>query len=336
MKKIICLLSIVLLMLSMTVTAFAGDVPEALGYEDDAMVFVGTLIDYSASAESESEILNAKVMPVLKIKGDVEPGKSQTYDLCYFGSATVQKGKDYLFGWLSDSSVWVYEIESNDENGIKLKNTDEFSERIQDYLDEGLYERLEEERSSIGEQICFADYIKESSLTQIPVHKVIFRYNGGLYEIEKEKFFEIANEIMITNVKNEGLHDENAKPKQPDSYETNLYIELVDENEQLVSFAAVSRHGEVDKYGEFMSRLMNKDYEMEPDDLKKLYSLLPQDVQQEITLPEKAMASDGQASDDATEGNSNKLLIAVGATTVVAVAIALGFVLKRKKKASKE
>ena len=43
MKKIISLIGIVAIMLLMTLTAFAGDVPEALGYEDDAQIFIGTL-----------------------------------------------------------------------------------------------------------------------------------------------------------------------------------------------------------------------------------------------------------------------------------------------------
>lgn len=83
------------------------------------------------------------------------------------------------------------------------------------------------ERSTIGNQISFAEFLyKKPSLSSSGVDKVILRYQNKLHEADKDKFFQTAEEIMITNIKNEQLHDMVAKPKQPDPYKTNLYIEF--------------------------------------------------------------------------------------------------------------
>ena len=91
---------------------------------------------------------------------------------------------------------------------------------------------------------------------------------------------------MITNDKNDILQDTKPHSSITDAYKTVLYVELLDANDKCVYFGAVSRHGEVDHYGLFMSRLMNKDYEMKTEDLSKLYSLLPDEVQKKIITTE--------------------------------------------------
>lgn len=287
MKKFIILLSTIIILFGISTSVFAGDVPEALGYEDDAQIFIGTLKDFDADSSELPKVMNATVLPTLKIKGDVPANQLQTYELCYFGKVSPEKETEYLFGWLGSNSVWVYAIDTYNEDGIKLKITDDFAKRIQQYLDDGLYFRSEQERSTIGTQISFYEFLyKKPSLSSSVIEKVTFRYRDNLYEIDKDTFFKIAEEIMVTNVKNGPLHDTVAKPKQPDPYMTNLYIELLDIKNQTMYFCAVSRLGEVDRYGIFSNRLMTKDYEMKPEDLLKLYSLLPQNVREEIEPPE--------------------------------------------------
>ena len=137
---------------------------------------------------------------------------------------------------------------------IKIETYDEFAKRIQDYLDEGLYARAEQERSTLGNIISFAEFLNTEPLSESKVKKVTLRYQDELHEVDVEEFEKVAKEIMIVNAKNVALYEDG----KDDAYKTVLYIELLDENEQLVSMAAVSRFGEVDRYGLMMSRLMQK------------------------------------------------------------------------------
>ena len=113
MKKIISLIGIVAIMFSTILTAYAGDVPEALSYEDDAKIFIGTLKDFKLDSD-KPKVLDVQVLPTRKIKGDVEINELQTYKMCHF-EKLVQKEKEYLFGWLSDESIWAYEIHLRSE-----------------------------------------------------------------------------------------------------------------------------------------------------------------------------------------------------------------------------
>ncbi len=327
MKKIISFVGIITIMLSMTLTAFAGDVPEALGYEDEAQIFIGTLKDFKIDNSSSPKVQDVQVIPTRKIKGDVPINELQTYELCYFGKVTPEKDTEYLFGWLADNSVWVYAIESYDEKNIKLQITDEFAERIQDYLDEGLYARLEHERATLGTQISFAEFLYPKPMAGSNIKKVTLRYQDELHEVDVDVFEKVAKEIMIANAKNSALYESGKE----DAYKTVLYIELVDENEQLVSMAAVSRFGEVDRYGLMMSRLMQKDYEMKTKDLQKLYSLFPKNIQKNIVAPEEIQSSEDPLEVPAIPEKNYAPWLYGGAATIFVIAFIIGFAIKRKR-----
>ena len=327
MKKLVSLIGIVAIMLLSMLTAYAGDVPEALSYEDDAKIFIGTLKDFKLDSD-KPKVLDVQVLPTRKIKGDVEINELQTYKMCHFGKL-VQKEKEYLFGWLSDESIWAYEIISYDEKEIKIETYDEFAKRIQDYLDEGLYARAEQERSTLGNKITLAEFLYEKSLSDSNVKKVTLRYQDELHEVDVDKFEKIAKEIMIANAKNVALYEDG----KDDAYKTVLYIELLDENEQLVSMAAVSRFGEVDRYGLMMSRLMQKDYEMKKEDLQKLYSLLPKDVQKNIVAPEGMKVSEEplELPDENVKNYKPWLYGGVAVVLVLVIAFIIGFTVKKRK-----
>ena len=159
------------------------------------------------------------------------------------------------------------------------------------------------------------------------VKKVTLRYQDELHEVDVDKFEKIAKEIMIVNAKNVALYEDGKE----DAYKTVLYIELLDENEQLVSMAAVSRFGEVDRYGLMMSRLMNKDYEMKTEDLQKLYSLFPRDVQKNIVAPEGIPVSEEPLElPDMAEKNYTPWLYG-GAATVFVIAFLIGVAIKKRR-----
>lgn len=292
MKKLFSLACVVVFAFALSVSALAGDVPEALLGQDESKVFIGTVVGVKLkgdiSLSSLAEIDTVDVVPTEKIKGDVNLGVKETYTATN-NIADIQTNKEYLFGYIDENNFYIYEIESRDEKSIRLKDSDKFdmTKRLEDYLNEGAFLMAEKERATLGEKISLLDFLyKEPTLSNEDVEKVTLRVQDDVCEVPKDEFFKIAEEIKITNVKNGRLHDEVAKPEQPDPYTTTLYIELLDRDGHLVSFAAVSRHGEVDRYALMMSRLMMKDYEMEKEDLEKLYSLFSDDVESEIGKPE--------------------------------------------------
>ena len=337
MKKLVSLLGVIAILLTMSVSVFAGDVPESLLSEDGAKVFIGIVenvkLKGDISLSSKAEIDTIDVIPTVKIKGEVEIGKTETYTR-YDSVLMLEKGKEYLFGYLDENNLSIYEIKSRDDKNIKLVNSDKYDivQRLEDYLNEGTFAMAEQERSTLGKQISFAEFLyKKPSLSSSGVDKVTLRYQDELHEVDKDRFFEVAEDIMITNVKNEQLHDMVAKPKQPDPYKTNLYIELLDVNDQLVYYGAVSRFGEVDRYGLFMGRLMEKDYEMKTEDLSKLYSLLPDDVQKEIKLPEGLPTDTPLELPDVPKKNYTGWVVG-GVAIVFMIAFSMGYMVIRKRK----
>ena len=337
MKKLVSLLGVIAILLTMSVSVFAGDVPESLLGEDGAKVFIGRVENVKLKGDitlsSQAEIDTIDVIPTVKIKGEVEIGKIETYKR-YHGNLILEKGKEYLFGYLDENNLSIYEIKSRDDKNIKLVNSDKYDivQRIEDYLNEGAFAIAEQERSTLGKQISFAEFLyKKPSLSSSGVDKVTLRYQDELHEVDKDRFFEVAEDIMITNVKNEQLHDMVAKPKQSDPYKTNLYIELLDVNDQLVYYGAVSRFGEVDRYGLFMGRLMEKDYEMKTEDLSKLYSLLPDDVQKEIKLPEGLPTDTPLELPDVPKKNYTGWVVG-GVAVVFVIAFSMGYMVIRKRK----
>ena len=163
----------------------------------------------------------------------------------------------------------------------------DMTQRLEDYINEGVFARAEQERASLGSQISFVEFLyKEPSFSSSSVEKVSLRIQDEVVVVDKEEFFEVAEDIMVTNVKNDILYETKQNPNSTQAYKTVLYIELLDANDKCVYYGAVSRFGEVDHYGLFMSRLMNKDYEMEIEDLQRLYSFLPDHIQEELKVPD--------------------------------------------------
>ena len=85
MKKIVVSFGVIAVLLCMSVSVFAGDVPEGLLHEDTAKVFLGTVARYTTRdlpSAPYKEIDSLEVVPTEKIKGDIEIGVKQTYAKC--------------------------------------------------------------------------------------------------------------------------------------------------------------------------------------------------------------------------------------------------------------
>lgn len=319
-QKITAIFFVICLLGLTCMPVLAGDIPEALSYEDDAKVFIGTLLDVTDDTPPA-----VTALPNLKIKGEVEVGVEQTYSECYFPKATPKQGAEYFFGYLPGNEVYAYEVESRTDDKINLHITDEFSERIQNYLDEGLYERAETARVNVGRKITLSEYMETSREL---AKKVTFSLNGVTYDIDIDKFYEFSDNALITDVKNTILKRMGADDWADDI----LYITVDHRQDTLIdgfaqsTFACVSRFCEVDRYSQMMSRLPNCDFTMTWEDLAKLYTFLPEDVQREL------YAKNGAAVTEPTVSNHTVLWISLGAVAVIGIGGATGIIITRKKK----
>ncbi len=331
MKKIISLIGMVAIMLSMTLTAFAGSIPEDLLTDDNAKLYIGMIEEFTDEEIPSSpyiKVTSVSITPIKKIKGDVEIGKAIQYDKTNM-YLKLEKGKEYMIADIDEHNLYAYEIKSKTEKEIKLVDSEKYDmvQRLENYINEGAYARAEHERATLGIQISFAEFLFAKPMSSSNIKKVILRYQDELHEVDVDVFEKVAKEIMIANAKNSALYESGRE----DAYKTVLYIELVDENEQLVSMAAVSRFGEVDRYGLMMSRLMQKDYEMKTKDLQKLYSLFPKDIQKNIVAPEEIQSSEDPLEVPAIPEKNYALWLYGGAATIFVIAFIIGFAIKRKR-----
>ncbi len=212
MKKVISFICLVMFLLSLSVTVFAGDVPEGLLWDDSAQVFFAEVLDYNND--------KVTVSPRVKIKGDVYIGTKQQYNKPNpIGDFKVKPGNVYLFTYFDENNETnIFEVTSYDTATLKIKNTDfDIWKRFEEYLNEGEYEKAEQERidklnavlTKEGEQISLSALL---TVENTDCDKIEFALFGTQqkYQIEKEKFFELADEIYLTDVTNTLASNENS------------------------------------------------------------------------------------------------------------------------------
>lgn len=138
MKKLFLLLA-VLTLLSVFPASLAGDVPESLLGDDNAKVFFGKVV--------ECEERHIVVEQIKNIKGEFEEGALITHDrYTAMDSRYALKEKIYLCGLSDESNFYLWETDGMDPATLKLTATDNLSQRMQRYLNEGLFEKKEQER----------------------------------------------------------------------------------------------------------------------------------------------------------------------------------------------
>lgn len=77
MKRLIALLAVLICMVMiLPLTAYAGDIPESLLYEEGAQIFFGEVLSYHPDKKNP----DIEVSPVVSIKGNVKEGTKQTYN----------------------------------------------------------------------------------------------------------------------------------------------------------------------------------------------------------------------------------------------------------------
>ena len=151
MRNLICSVAILGTIFLFEVPALAGDIPESLLYDGNALVFFGTVAAYNKDNETIT------VVPAQKIKGDVKTGAETTYkDTVLVGGDAVfpADGETYLMSYYDENNpLYVYRVTSTDTATLKIKGIkgQGMWERLQEYLNDGKYEEKEAERLALIE-----------------------------------------------------------------------------------------------------------------------------------------------------------------------------------------
>ncbi len=182
MKKIIYIIFSLLIIHIISLTAFAGSIDIDLINNDDALVFIGSVDDYTITDEEEdypNTEYSVKITPCKKIKGNVVTDKAMNFDKVRTGKLKLQKNTNYLFGYMSDE-LYIWELEyyeglfdwelddyTKDSIILKERHNDTISGGMQKLLNEGAFELAEKERQNHKEQIASIDFTDNSNTVGI-------------------------------------------------------------------------------------------------------------------------------------------------------------------------
>ena len=163
MKKLLALLTLILVIASSSITSFAGDIPESLMHDENAQIFFGEVLSYHPNKETPS----ISVSPIVAIKGNVKEGTKQNYNNPNnMGGFNIVEGKVYLFTHYENANyIDVFEVTTYDTKTLKLKHVEgSMWERFEKYINEGKYGEAKIEgmlpyrvdiiRGSIGAVVC--------------------------------------------------------------------------------------------------------------------------------------------------------------------------------------
>ena len=148
MKKLISITMILIALLACTITVFAGSVPEDLLGSDEALIFFGEVVSYDADQ-------NITVLPIRKVKGDVDFSTSQTYKdgIAVGNGVTIKTKRTYLMAYFDENNpLYVFETVDGyadvEVKTIKVKGIAgmDMWDRFQAYLTDGKYEQAEADR----------------------------------------------------------------------------------------------------------------------------------------------------------------------------------------------
>lgn len=112
-------------------TSIAGDIPESL-LQKDYPVYFGKVKEVSGQ--------NIIILPIQRIKGNVNIGREILYN-DYAFTEDPDIGQIYLCGYFdSNNPLYIWEVDCYDTAMLTIRNTDNMSKRMQQYLNDGLFE----------------------------------------------------------------------------------------------------------------------------------------------------------------------------------------------------
>ena len=270
MKKVISILSLVAIMLSMSITAIAGSIPEDLLYEDFAQIFFAEVVAYHPDKENPDIAL----VPTKVIKGDVKTGaKLWYYNPNTVGDFKVKTGKTYLFTYFDENNPTdIFDVTSYDTDTLKLKNVEgDMWKRFEKYLNEGRYleaeqERLDKQNEGLpteGEKISLVELI---GVPKEKAEEVKIHYQRAVYDIDVEKFYKAIDDIVLTDIEDVSLEKKNGDTV---ALPYGMYITV----NGFDGYVFITDDCKVDKYGLHHSDIPNGEYTMKFIDRAKITAL---------------------------------------------------------------
>ena len=269
MKKVISILSLVAIMLSMSITALAGSIPEDL-LMDQSQIFFAEVVYYHPNKEKP----DIEFSPVKKIKGDVKLGTKQiAYNFNTVGDFDIKEGNVYLFTYFDENNPTdIFEVTSYDTSTLKLKNVDgDMWKRFEQYLNEGRYLAAEHERIdrlnnelvvANGETITLSELLGGYDDSE---SDVAFYYPDGLdtkvNQVERIMFFKIAEDIVCTEIKTT-------------DYVPGLDFYIVAETDKIGKAVSISYDGKVAENHPSKSFVVQPKYKISSADLGKLQQFM--------------------------------------------------------------
>ena len=262
MKKVISILSLVAIMLSMSITALAGSIPEDL-LMDQSQIFFAEVVYYHPNKEKP----DIEFSPVKKIKGDVKLGTKQiAYNFNTIGDFDIKEGNVYLFTYFDENNPTdIFEVTSYDTSTLKLKNVEgDMWKRFEQYLNEGRYLAAEHERIDRLNNELLVEDGKTLTLSEIlgtdksVVGDVSIHYTEGLdskaVQIDRADFFKVADTIICKEIE-----------KTDHINIDGLYI-VADINNAVY----ISDDGKISHNNPMMSYVAQAEYMLNSEDLAKL------------------------------------------------------------------
>lgn len=274
MKKIVSSVCLILIILSMKFTAYAGSIPEDLLHNDGAQIFFAEVLSY------HGENSTVTVSPVKKIKGEVATGTQQHYDNANtVGDFKVRNGNVYLFTYFdANNPTEIFEVTSYDTSTLKIKNTTgDMWKRFEEYLNDGKYEKAEQDRinrinaklTEVGDEITLTAITETNNEKCDKVEFGVFGKNKR-YEIDKSEFYRLADDIRLIDV-------ENVLVMEPEGGLVIRCSEGTDIREVIVYDNCKVAGSRVMMYS-----APTGDYIIKAEDFNKLLSLLPEDAQTKL------------------------------------------------------
>lgn len=146
MKRLIGLIGVIVILLTMSVSVFAGDIVTPLMTQDNAQVYFGEVKSITDSAVT---IIQKK-----NVKGEFKQDNEYEYERKDFTTRKeLETGKVYLCA-VSETrdNLMLWEVTSTDTKTLKVLGDDAFAGVMQQYINEGMFEKAESERLAKIEQ----------------------------------------------------------------------------------------------------------------------------------------------------------------------------------------
>ncbi len=256
--------AILILLQVLTISVFAGDVPEGMLHDYEAQVFFARLEDYLPDSNGEAK---AKLVPTKLVKGEVQLGGEGIWyaDALPCGDFTVTIGDEYLFLYNDEyNPTYFFKTTTTDTKTLKFEGeVGDMWDRLEDYLNDGEFEKAEKQRIEDAKARTLSQLLDSDAPFTDEV-QVIYRKgsDGGKIKVDKNNFFELLDEISCTRITP-------ALNSETDGFFIKTISDTGREREIFISAG-----GLVSKNNPASSMADAAEYKINRDDLRRIYEYL--------------------------------------------------------------